>query len=761
MGIHMESKKKILSLLTAVTVGVSAMLSSVPVFAEQTLIPGSEFDFQPNFETGENPVVWTEDESGIRFGASPHFQYYSTGIRPDNTFGADNYVLSSTYSDESGSRYMNLLFPNNWGIAPGFNLIGTQIVRVEFEWNSYLIGTGGTQDTVFIGPDGVRYFGVTSAYFSENEGGGRIKLTNDTSGEYIKDADGNYLPDNTWYKVSITADFETKKVIKAEFTRIGEDTPAAVLRGFPFIDSYEEDGTTGIGAVRLAGNRGEGNISLDWRVNSFKAYAVKGEYAKLVINVIDDDGNAVSDASVRLKLGEDTGDYITDENGQVITKVAPGEYECYIEKPAYRDPEGYMQATGIAEVTLEGPNEYYVVYSPYTYDPEPDTVTITKSQGALTAPRYEEAFTSKPFEVSVSDQEGVELEDYTVSWAIEPADDPNVFINPDTGEVTVTKGFDGGARHVKKFTVRPTVTIDGVSNDSATETIAISDYLFYEPGRGGSSYGEEGSEPEAHQVGDEGLYISTSTGGEEADGYPGRAYTGIINIPEPIEFEPDTSYELSFDTTVTTKEVYTFGRSAIFTSSDDVDMITLDYIRMGIGKKLDNPDEASGWSSADNSLELTYGEIPDFDTWQHVKILFDTDGEGVTTATIDIGGTVTDLGVMEADDLAKIKLAVARLEQPTDRFAVFKNIIVRDANEPVIGDDELIFDISAENAGDAVVIRAVYDGERLIDATVEDVTLTEGVYIVTAEPGTKVMLWKGLDGENMKPIAPAQTVLAE
>lgn len=824
---------------SAVLTAAMIALAVSPAYAEGTeqLITGPAgfpFTFQPNPVSGI--TSWVIDNGTNGYGESEHYTDYSSypmpeknGVGLGNDFSEDlagrNFVYHATLNpaSQSGSRYINILFSPGWRIQPGYTFYDSKIARIEFDWCADITGTDNTMDTYFIGRGGVKCFGLRATYHANSNAepwNSTISFLSGASdsGESLLDPKQleqereqewyhALLAANQWYRVSVTVDFETQRILKVTYRRYDADAdafetkPAITLRDMPFIDSDTQ--VMNIGAVRLESVRNNGDIEIDWNVDNFSAYEVLSGFYLTKLIVRGGDGEPVSEAEVTI-IGEDfTGEYLTDENGQVQFKIEPGTYNYVIKKGGYETEDGDDDAEGSIEVTADGTNEVAVIYKVREYDYIPTEVTISGGQSSLTAPHSEEydSHTSAPYTLTVKDQEGIEHTDYDVRWAIEPSDD-YVDIDEYTGAVTVLKGFDGGANHIKKFTVTPTVTIGDNSGSPASTEIEISDYLFYDSGVNGSSYGDADTPPEAHQIGEDGIYITTSEGGKDNGR---RDYVGVINLPEPVIFEPNTVHEVSFDTTIVTHDsTSSFGRSAIFASSDNLNMVALDYINMEIGEHTKTDDDST-WTSGVNTLEKTYGAIDNLGEWKHVSLLFETDDEGVTTASVTIGDTTTDLGVMEAEvivdedipdesadedipegtaegdtedveiadepltetvpikDLAKIKITVNRVETPTDRFAAFKNFIIRNG-EGIEKDKYISFDVPEEYIGtDAILIKAQYDGGVLTGAKLDKITFSaenvvEGKYSIIKEeiePETTVMLWTA---DKYTPFGPAQYI---
>ncbi len=819
-----------MSKLTKAAASVTAfaiMFSAMSAAAERIEIAGSRFDFQPGPDE-RILTVDTDDRSTNRYGASQHSSYYSNSVSPynpapDAPLGEEglNFVHhaefqnddtgsetesggdGSTVAMQSGSRYTNILFPEDFiGIVPGLTVDGT-VAELEFDWRSWIIGTGGTMDMYFIGPGGVKYFGLRSAYHKSDstnpwnstvdflDGGEKrehpltdIRMSGDM--EWYRAA----LADDVWYRVNVIIDFETQRILKAEFrpydtsnTSFSEE-PAAVLKDMPFIERQSNEADLGIGAMRLeairAGNGG--NIGINWNIDNLAAYSVIDEYYRMTLTAHENDEKPVPEATVKLSGGDFTSSYKTDVNGQIMTKLEPGRYQYEISKL------GYETVSGEFDVKAEAENGTSVNITPINYTPEPASIIISGGQNSITAPREQLSYTAKPYSVSVKDQLGIAISEdkYSVRWSVSPEDE-NVSINAETGEITVRKGFDGSDARIRKFTVTPTVIMGEKVYQNDTACTEISDYRFYDSGVNGSSYADPINPPRAHQIGGGGCYITTSAGGD-MENDDGRGYTGIINLPEPIKFVPNSEYTLSFDTAVTSAEVFTFGRSLILcgvkeeeipdaedtgeagesggeeetenagdtgekqTVLTDVDLVSLDYIGMGVGKRKDQ-----AWSSTDsNELETTYGTFAGFDEWKRAEITFTTDSAGVTNAKIKMSGETDeyDLGEMGADNLSKIKVAIARCVSVTDRFAAFKNFVI-DGSVPVT------FNVPEEFRNtEALLIYARYGGGgELLDAHAEKINLgaDEQCTVSTAgKPlGTKVMLWSE---NNCKPIDTARTV---
>lgn len=617
---YMNNKKKLLSIITALAITVSAFTGfAVTASATETPIVSYTFD-----ETSD--AAWKI--SGTNAGVFTN-EIVSDDASAETKWDSKYYKIATTKA-ESGGRTASVKIP---ATIPG----GTDVVKLDFDWYSGSGGTNNSSDMIFRDSSEKDIFKISDVVSSKD-----IAF----NGTELKNSEGAALANFKWYKVSAVLDFETHTVLNISFTENGQTSPSAIVKSEKFIDQSASD----VANVGIVLNR-KTNITADMRLDNFTATRLVDEYYKVTLTVKDSAGNAVKDANVTL----DGHKYVTDATGQIETKLANGEYKYTVSKAGYEatvgkddDATGTVTVNGNAVATN-------ITYSPKSYVAVPDKVTISGGQSCMVAPTTAESFTSAAFTVAVTDQEDVAIEDADISWTIVPtgsetADSKVTIAN---GVVSVAKGFDAGENHVKKFTVTATATKNNESKSATTE-ITVSDYLFYESGVGGSSYGET----EHHTVGG-GDYITTGST---------KNLENTITFPEKIEFKPGTAQLVSFMTTMNTK-VYTFQRSVKLATAEGTDLVTLDYVNLDIGTN-------AAWSSTTSILGTTLGSIPAVDKWQKVTVLFKTNTNGVTKAIATVGDTETDLGKITGQDLGEIKLKVGDCGGGTDRYVALKDIAV-------------------------------------------------------------------------------------
>jgi lysophospholipase L1-like esterase len=676
--ILMDKKKKLLSLLTALTMTATAFAGlAIPANAASTSIVTYDF---------EDGTAWTESGSNTA--------QYDTKVEADATLNSK--VLSTSLTNQTGGRKMTLKLPSV--ITPT-----TNVVKVDFDWLSKTTGAKDSTDTVLVGSNDVQIFDL-----NEDVDTGKIKFNGVDTGL----ATGT---NGTWYKVSATLDFETKQVITVTFTKNGETTPAKTISNSSFVNSAAAD----IAGIYLSANR-TNNISLTWKLDNFEASSITDEHYKATVNVKTSADAPVADATV--KIGDAT--YTTDANGQVVTKLPIGEYTYTVSKAGYEATSGQEDdATGTITITNEDVVTN-VTYSPQVYTAVPTTVTMAGGQKVMTAPHTANKTTSAAYTVSVIDQKNVAIDDADITWTVLPTGsetaDSNVTIAD--GVISVANGFTAGDSHVKNFTVTATATKNGTSK-SATATIDISDYLFYEPGVGGSSYATTNTASDGKET-----YIAS----------PATKTTEKITFPEAVTFTAGTAQLLSFKTTVNHATGYTFKRVVSAVDSEDKSIIDLGYIDLSIGDA-----STAEWNSTQCSFETTWGSISAVNEWVDVSVLFKTNANGVTKVKLTVGDKEYDLGTTTATNLAGINTLLDL--NTVNRYVLLKDIVVSEVDVTGMGIDGAtqFSTISGKNvtkdyAVDAMVIE---DGETFTwTTTIPGATITpdanDSQKAVLSVPGT-------------------------
>lgn len=386
-------------------------------------------------------------------------------------------------------------------------------------------------------------------------------------------------------------------------------------------------------------------------------------YYEATLTVKDSTPVAVSDVDVKI----DNAEYKTDANGQVVVTVSNGTYAYTAQRAGYEATSGMKDpATGTVEVN--GANvEQAITLNQYVYTPIPETVTLTGGQAVMTAPHSLETTTSTPYAITVMDQNEVEITDAEITWTILPTGsetaDEKVTITD--GVVSVAKGFNAGETHIKDFTVTATVAKNGESK-SVTTKIKISDYLFYEPGVGGSSYGTTNT-----------AYLNTKGVNEGTECYiatpASKGTTEKIALPDPITFKAGTAQLVSFKTAVQNQTGFTFKRTVSLVDSADTAIVELGYINLDIGNATD-----ATWSSTNSTFATVWGAMPALNSWVDVSVLFKTNANSETKVTLTVAGNEYDLGVTSATGLASINLFLDL--NTVNRYALLKDIIVSEVD---------------------------------------------------------------------------------
>ncbi|MCH5209774.1 MAG: hypothetical protein J1F01_02300 [Oscillospiraceae bacterium] len=856
----LDGKDTNLNTIRLVTTAADAYFANMTVTPGSALAPVEPEETETPKET-DDPNDPGEPMVGVNFdfesadqlfvASGSHTAQYNIALeKVESDTVNTTTVLHAHLDNQTGGRNAQIKFPKG-AIKPG----AKDVVDVNFDWYTTCTGAENSQDVILI-DDSAKEI---------------IKLRVLASGAIeLNESAVSGLTAGTWYKISAVLDFETKRIVKIDFVPYtSEDgTPVAAITDIPFADAAASD----IAGFTLQGNR-KNNISSDIRIDNFSADTTKDAYYIVTIVVADKDGKAVPEATLTLK---DTV-YTTDAEGKIVTKLAPGEYAYTVHKAGYEATQGQADdAKGTITVTDAEVTEN-VTYSEQVYEPVPKVVTMTGGQTVMTAPHSADTTTSKAYELTVIDQAGVKIEDADIAWTVTPADDK---VSVADGIVTVAKGFDAGETHAKDFVVTATATKNGES-ESATANLAISDYLFYEPGVGGSSYGETNVS---------GGYIATPSNPNKTNDL-----TNTITLPDPITFTKGTAQLVKFKTAVNHATGYTFKRTVEFADSTGTNSVAFGYVDLVVG------DAATAtWDSSKSTLATTWGEMTAINTWIDISILYKTNANDVTSIVLTVDGKEYELGATDATGIAAIKL-VNSLQDP-GRYAMLKDITIEeidvtgleiagpkafstianttitknyqvdamviedgetftwstdiegatitadpeDSQKAVLsvpgtvtnggkitltssvegksatldveiapaeiksvsingtptldkadgtatytvsdvidqfGDDvteyftpvwslsakgstgsgsaAAVFTVDADDAGEAVAIKAVYSDTTLTSVTTEDVTLVEGENTIAAPAGTKVMLWKALDGEGaLEPITEAKVAAA-
>lgn len=647
----MKKTKRLLSALTALTITASAFAGlAIPASAASTSIASYNF---------EDEVVWAESGS--------HTAQYETDIVSDTTLNSK--VLHTALNNQTGGRKVTLGIPST--ITPT-----TDVVKVDFDWYSKTVGAKNSTDTVLVGSSDVQIFSISDVVDT-----GKVTFNGKDTGLTAG-----------WYKVSAVLDFETKQVITISFTPNGSDTPTKTISNVDFINQTATD----IAGLYLQANR-TNNITLDWRMDNFDVSSVTDEHYKATVTVKTKTDEPVADAT--LTIGDAA--FTTDANGQVVVKLPIGEYQYKVTKSGYEATEGQEDdATGTITIT-NADVPVNVTFSPQVYTPVPGTVTMAGGQKVMTAPHTAASTTSAAYTLTVIDQKNVPITDAQIDWTILPtgSETADEKVTIADGVITVANGFTAGETHVKDFTVTATVTKNGESK-SATASVAISDYLFYEPGIGGSSYGSTNT-----------AMLNTNGTNEGTDSFIAtpniKNHTDTITLPDPIVFKNGTAQLLSFKTTVQNKTGYTYERT-VAVMNGETPIISFGYINLDIGDSA-----TADWSTSSSTFKTTWGSISALNSWTDVTVLFKTNSNGVTKMIYTVAGNE-----YEAETTATGVSAINLTQNlnNVDRYALLKDIIISEVDVtgmevdgPVEFSSIANQTVTKEYAVDAMVIE---DGEE-------------------------------------------------
>lgn len=617
----MKKSKRILSLLTALTITASAFASIViPASAADTTY--FTVDFSSPATTGIS-AQGTTAQNSVAYG---DYLTFSMGARGDGGDGVSNITIddgalkitSGKYA--SSQRGASIAFASTAGVPAFANIDAGNVLEIAFD--------AKYQDAVST----IQFFGITSS-----------KTTGDGD-PYLSVAENPQIPANEWIKVKLSVANDQKAyatITDSDGALLSAKSFTAAGSAFEKIGFY--GGTTAV-----------------W-IDNLSVKQVANTYKNLTINVATSDSTPVTGATV--KVGK-ASEVVT---GSSLTLGVPaGTYPIEVSKAGYEANAGQKDAATDSATVIDADVTKNIVLNEQSYVPEPDVVNITGGQLVMTSPKTANELKSAAFTVaSVIDQNDVDRKDEsTIEWSITPADD-HVSIDQN-GVVTVTKGFTAGETHVKDFTVTATATI-GSNSKSATKTLLVSDYLFYEPGVGGSSYGTV----ETATV-DGVKYISTpnSTRGKTTD----------IVLPEPIEFTPGTAEILTFKTAVTNVTGAVFKRTITFTDDSETpeEITSIGYINTTIGDA-----NNATWQNASPGSSFNegaaYATLSGANAWMDVAMLMKTNATGATSIQLTFGtgedAVSYDLGKTDAKNLAKISL-LYDLANSNDRYVVFKDFVV-------------------------------------------------------------------------------------
>ncbi len=669
----MKNKKKILSAITALTITASTFAgfaipanAAAETYLNDDLDAYTETGIVAQGKEGQKADLGMFDLAlGSRGGGGDGTSVIAIEKESDNAYFK---IVSGKYA--TSERGASIGFDASANI-PNFEEIEEGYV-LNLSFDAKFTNAAST----------IQIFGITS---NEKNSGGTV--VNDP---YLSVANNPQIVLNEWLNVSVNVDSNKQgnititdsngKLVSAKsFTAVGDSIDKMVFYG------------------------AESTVYMD----NISVSQVENTYDTLTVNVKDNESVPIADATVTI----DRAQMVTDETGTVNVALPTGTYTVAASKIGY---EAVTEGGGVttADVTMTGvANSQELVLAKKVYTPVPAVVTMTGGQKVMTAPISAEKVTSKPFTVSVIDQSDIPITDAEVQWSVMPegsevADD-NVTI--EDGIISVAKGFDGGENHVKNFTVTATATKNEESK-FATTTVAISDYLFYEPGVGGSSYGTTNIASD----GTSNTYIAT----------PATEGTETITLPEAITFTPGTAQLLSFKTAVNNATGYTFRRSVDFTDSNNNSIFNLGYINLDMGDA-----STANWSGDDKtSFKTLWGSFSGINTWVDVSVLFKTDVKGTTKVELTIDGKEYDLGATQATNFAKITTMLDDMKS-IDRYALFKDIIVEDVDVTGLSISGLkeISTVTDSNAkyDYSVDVMVSVDGETFTwDTTIPGATIT-------------------------------------
>ena len=218
-----------------------------------------------------------------------------------------------------------------------------------------------------------------------------------------------------------------------------------------------------------------------------------------------------------------------------------------------------------------------------------------------------------------------------------------------------------------------TVSLDGASNPvTATKTVEVYGYDFYEPGVGEASYGK----PRMEVVNDVNSIVWPKSASANS--------STTITLPTPVELAPSTAKMITFDNIATTKVVGSQERSLSFVNSEGKNVISIDFAGSSV---------VTGWSKVDGNYTGTeIGKLNAIGVSSSATFLIKTDADGVSSAVLSYNGsTLAEYTLENAGDIAAIKLG-AGAGAPDDRLLTLTNIIISDSNVPeveIIGDDKI------------------------------------------------------------------------
>lgn len=190
-----------------------------------------------------------------------------------------------------------------------------------------------------------------------------------------------------------------------------------------------------------------------------------------------------------IKVGSTT--FTTGTDGTVAIAVPDGVYEVEASKSGYEHTPERSDNDKVS-VTIAGDSQPVALsLGIKIYQKEPTTVTIGKGQVFIATPKETDTASTAAFTVEVLDQYGIEMasEEYTTEWAIYPTGtetaNANVSISAG-GVVTVAKGFtaasDSGV-DAYDVTVTTVAQNEGLRGMSQKKTLYIGnmDVIYYEP----------------------------------------------------------------------------------------------------------------------------------------------------------------------------------------------------------------------------------------------------------------------------------------
>lgn len=593
----------------------------------------------------------------------------------------------------------------------------------------------------------IQLFGITS---NETTSGGQV--VNDP---YLSVANNSHLPLGEW--VTVTASVKNDK---SGYVTI-KNADGKII----YITEITASGDT---FEKLACYGGVSTVYID----NFKVDKTAAEYGTVNVSVKTSSGEVINGATVTV----DGYKLTVSESGVVSVPMPAGEYTVSAERTGYEATAGMGDADSeTITVVKGGTNTVDLVLNLQEYTKLPDTVVINGGQTFISAPKTAEPSTSAAFTADVSDQMTLPMlpEEYELVWSIAPTGsetaDSDVTIDSN-GIVSVAQSFYTNNR-IKSYDVSAAATANGrTTKVTKTIYVANSDVIYYEPTNWTAPSGERVTTttfasattlPEISSI-----TFNITFGVLGADGGSQRTWAIDTDAGKLVGLQYTKDGKITAWTGWTgTSAMSGSGDLRAFTNSQELIPSYTNDTQIEVTFVVDTQNKSITVSYGDASVSLPYsidaktitgmsaGMYRYYSQVDVADIIITEPDQNYLAITGDV-----DFAKVSGQTIEREYKLVQSVIVPDEEFIWTLSGVSSNAAVTLMETEDVTFEIEAPESDTTMyAIKTVYNSDgSLNNLEIENISVTAGQTSVTvsAEDGTKVMLWNSL--EKMEPIAAAQ-----